>query len=282
MNFQPPPLSKQIIAVSGLPRAGSTLLCQLLGEHPAVYSPGHSSPLCPTITGLRKQLSDNHFLLAQLDVDPELVQRRLLSAFRGFIEGWFAETEHRHVVDKNRGWLQQIETLLLLEPNAKVLVCVREPGQIFGSVESQHQKTLLLDFPDHLASHSAYSRADMLFGKEGVIGAPLLGIQHLQDLPQAMQQRLYYVVFEDLMARPAEAINEIYQWLGLAEHRIDPNNLHVSPHESDSYYRFKYRHQQHASLRQPSRHDIPRRIEQELRNNFGWFYQAFYPGLLKT
>lgn len=114
MDFQPAPLSKQIIAVSGLPRAGSTLLCQLLGEHPAVYSPGHSSPLCPTITGLRKQLSDNHFLLAQLDVAPELVQRRLLSAFRGFIEGWFAETEHQHVVDKNRGWLQQIETLLLL------------------------------------------------------------------------------------------------------------------------------------------------------------------------
>lgn len=280
MTAEPAPLKKRIVAVSGLPRSGSTLLCQLLREHPEIYSPGHSSPLCQTISGLRQQLSDNHFLLAQLDVDPELMHRRLISAFRGFMDGWFAETEQQVVVDKNRGWTQQLETLLLLDPQARVLVCLREPGQILGSIEAQHQKTLLLDFPDHLANHTRYARADVLFGKDGVIGAPLLGVQHLQDLPAELQQRVYYVIFEDLMSRPQQAMAEIYQWLAVSEHRIDPDNLHTSAHESDSYYRFKYRHRQQSHLRPPTRHRLPARIEQDIQQNFTWFYRQFYPGVL--
>jgi sulfotransferase len=38
-------LSKKIVYVTGLPRAGSALMCQLLGQHPEIYSIGHSSPL---------------------------------------------------------------------------------------------------------------------------------------------------------------------------------------------------------------------------------------------
>ena len=163
-------LKKQIIYVTGLPRSGSTLLCQLLGHHQQVYSPGHSSPLCSTLGNLRHNLSDNPFLLSQLDVDFDLTYGRLLNAFRGFINGWFAETEKDWVVDKNRGWLNHLETMNLLDPNFRMLVCVRELGQIYGSVENQHQKTLLLDFPDHLAHLSRYERAEKLFEKTGVIG----------------------------------------------------------------------------------------------------------------
>ncbi|MBW4548386.1 MAG: sulfotransferase, partial [Symplocastrum torsivum CPER-KK1] len=46
-------LNKQIIYVTGLPRAGSTLLCQLLDHHPEIDHSGHSSPLCQTLNGLR-------------------------------------------------------------------------------------------------------------------------------------------------------------------------------------------------------------------------------------
>lgn len=56
-------LEKQIIYVTGLPRAGSALMCQLLGHHPQIYSTHHSSPLCQTLDNL----SDNQFLLAWFD-----------------------------------------------------------------------------------------------------------------------------------------------------------------------------------------------------------------------
>ncbi|MEM6839223.1 MAG: sulfotransferase, partial [Cyanobacteria bacterium P01_C01_bin.120] len=104
-------LQKRIIYVTGLPRAGSTLLCQLLGHHPDIYCTGHSSPLSQALVGLRQHLSDNDFLRAQLDVEFEVVYQRLMNAFQGFMNGWFAETDKAWVVDKNRGWLNHIETV---------------------------------------------------------------------------------------------------------------------------------------------------------------------------
>jgi sulfotransferase len=102
-------LNQQIIYVTGPPRAGSTLMCQLLGHHPQIYSTHHSSPLCQALDNLRRDLSDNQFLLAQLDADFETTYQRLVNAHRGFINGWFAETDKPVVVDKNRGWLRKIE-----------------------------------------------------------------------------------------------------------------------------------------------------------------------------
>lgn len=270
-------LNKQIIYVTGLPRSGSTLLCQLLGHHEEIYSCGHSSPLCQTLCSLRYNLSDNQFLLAQLDVDFDLTYERLVNAFRGFVNGWFTETEKTWVVDKNRGWLHHLETVNLLDPKFRMLVCVRELGQIYGSIESQHQKTLLLDFPDHLASFSRWERADKLFDKAGVIGGPLNSIEALQDIDARLQQRLYYVVFEHLVTEPVAVMQEIYQWLGLPDANFDPHSLKTKPHESDSYYRFKYRHKTYNTISPPKSHSIPARIQATLRQKFAWFYNTFYP-----
>lgn len=273
-------LAKKLIYVTGLPRSGSTLLCQLLAHHPEIDCPGHSSPLCPALLGLRHQLSDSDFLLAQLDVDFQVGYQRLLNAFRGFMNGWVAGSDRPWVVDKNRGWLQHLDTVSHLDPDFRMLVCVRELGQIYGSVEAQHQKTLLLDFPDHLANMTHYDRADTLFANKGVIGAPLHAIEALQDCDPALQQRLFYVVFEHLMSAPDEVMNSLYAWLGLSPVAVNWQNLAVKPHESDSYYRYKYRHQTYPTLVSPAPHRIPPRIHNRIKQQFEWFYKTFYPALL--
>ncbi len=273
-------IQKQILYVTGLPRSGSTLLCQLLGLHPDIYSTGHSSPLAPLLENIRHSLSDNQFLLAQLDVDFDLAYRRLVNAYRGLITGWFAETELPCVVDKNRGWLAMVETVKLLDPNFRMIVCVRDPLAVFGSVEAQHQKTLLLDFPDHIAANSAYDRADSLFANAGVIGAPMRMLEHLQDIgDRTLADRIFYVRFEDLVRAPRETMRAIYSWSGLRDAPFDPERLPVKPHESDSYYRFKYRHATHGQLSQPEPHPVSARIAQEIVKKYGWFYHHFYPEL---
>jgi sulfotransferase len=270
-----------LLCVTGLPRSGSTLLCQLLGMHPSLFSDGYSSPLLQSLTQLRHNLSDNPFLLAQLDVDFERTYKRLQHAYQGFMRGWFAETDKPWVVDKNRGWLNQDDLLHTLNPQARLLVCVRELGQIVGSVEAQHQKTVLLDFSDHLANLSAYDRASGLLGKEGVVGAPLRSIEAMQDKMQSQQQQVYYVVFEHLMQEPVVVMQSIFQWLGIDEIVLDVNQLPVHPHESDSHYRFKYPHQTRSRIREPQKYTVPARIHAELLENFKWFYQSFYPAYVK-
>lgn len=267
----------QFIGVTGLPRAGSTLLCQLLAQHPDVRSEGHSSPLANMLLGLRRMVSDDSFFLAQLDTDFDRGYGHLRSAMRGFLRGWHDGPAVRAVVDKNRAWLHCIELLLEVEPTAKLVVCVRELGQIYGSIEAQHQKTILVDFTDHLADFDRFGRADVLFAKDKAIGAPLIGLHALADLPAEVLKHVFVMRFEDLAADAAGTMARLQGWLGLPVVPFDPANLRVGPRESDSHYRMKYLHRQSSTLRAPAHHAISPRIQAHIEAAFPWFYQAYYP-----
>jgi sulfotransferase len=270
-------MTSSVVGVAGLPRAGSTLLCQLLAEHPEINCEGHSSPLCNALLATRRFISDDQFFLSQLDVQFDDTYSHLRSAMRGFLHGWHAASDTPVVVDKNRAWLHCIELLLHLEPEARLVISIRELGQIYGSIESQHQKTILVDFIDHLADFDRFGRADQLFAKDKAIGAPLSSIQAVQDLPQSVKDCIYFVKFEDLMARPADTMNRVYAWIGVSPHAIDPERLRVRPHESDSHYRHKYLHRQQERIAAPKQHDIPPRIQELIKHACGWYYDWFYP-----
>ncbi len=270
-------MTSRFVGVAGLPRAGSTLLCQLLSEHPDIYCEGHSSPLCNSLLATRRFISDDQFMLSQLDVQFDDTYAHLRTAMQGFLHGWYEGTDKPVVADKNRAWLHCIEMLLHLDPEAKLIISIRELGQIYGSIESQHQKTILLDFVDHLADFDRFGRADQLFAKDKAIGAPLSSIQAVQDLPQAVKDRLYFVKFEDLMAQPVETMAAVYTWLGLKPHKINPDKLTVRKHESDSHYRKKYPHKQHEKIVPPTPHVIPPRIQELIVQTCYWYYDWFYP-----
>ncbi len=267
----------QFVGVSGLPRAGSTLLCQLLAEHPDIHCEGHSSPLCSTLITTRRSISDDPFMLSQLDVQFDTSYGHLKSAMQGFLQGWYADCGKPVVIDKSRAWLPCMEFLLHLEPQARLLVCVRELGQVYGSIESQHQKTILLDFIDHLADYDRLGRADQLFAGDKSIGAPLAAIQAVQDLPPLVRDRIFFVRFEDLVGKPIETMAQVYQWMGLTAHRIDPQKLQVRAHESDSHFRHKYLHRQNGRIETPAAHEVPKRVQELIQKACGWYYEWFYP-----
>ena len=270
-------MTRKFIAVTGLPRAGSTLLCQLLAQHPQVASDGHSSPLCNTLLGIRRMVSDDTFFLSQLDNDFDRSYAHLFTAMRGYLRGWYQECDKPAVVDKNRAWLHAVEMLLHIEPDARLIVCLRELGQIYGSIEAQHQRTILVDFIDHLADFDRFGRADILFAKDKAIGAPLISLHAVPDLPKSVQQRLYFVRFEDLMERPAACTEHIYAWLDLPPHPIDPEHLTTGVRESDSHYHMKYTHAQAQRIVAPKKHEISPRIQTQIETAYAWFYQLYYP-----
>ena len=265
------------VGVTGLPRAGSTLLCQLLAQHPEIQCEGHSSPLCNTLLGIRRMISDDQFFLSQLDSSFDTSYAHLASAMRGFLHGWYHDSgAHQVVIDKNRAWLHAVELLLHIEPQAKLIVCLRELGQIYGSIEAQHQRTILVDFIDHLADYDRFGRADMLFAKDRVIGAPLIALQAVLDLPDAVKQRLYFVRFEDLVAQPVKCMSHLYAWLGLAPFEIDPEKLTTGMQESDSHYRMKYPHRKATRMATPAPHAVPPRIQKQIETVWAWFYRLYY------
>jgi sulfotransferase len=267
----------KFVAVTGLPRAGSTLLCQLLAQHPEVHCDSHSSPLCNTLLGIRRMISDDTFFLSQLDDSFETSYAHLACAMQGFLRGWHHDARNKAVVDKNRAWLHAVELLLSLEPDAKLIVCLRELGQIYGSIEAQHQRTILLDFIDHLADFDRFGRADMLFAKDKAIGSPLISLHAVPDLPKSVQEHLYFLRFEDLMDGPQACMSHLYAWLGLAPMPIDSERLQAGAQESDSHYHMKYSHRQTPRIAKPQRHEIPPRIQAQIENACAWYYQLYYP-----
>jgi sulfotransferase len=270
-------MNPRFVGVTGLPRAGSTLLCQLLAQHPEIDCEGHSSPLCNTLLAMRRIVSDDTFFLSQLDQSFERSYGHLTGGMRGLLRGWYHDCDRPVVVDKNRAWLHAVELLLHLEPEARLIVCLRELGQIYGSIEAQHQRTIALDFSDHLADYDRFGRADMLFAKDKTIGAPLISMHAVLDLPKAVQDRLYFLRFEDLMAKPAACMSHIYSWLGVAPFQIDPERLTSGNTESDSHYRMKYPHKHSPRIVSPARHEIPPRIQAQIEAVWTWYYQLYYP-----
>ena len=267
----------KFVGVTGLPRAGSTLLCQLLAEHPEIHWEGHSSPLCNMLLGIRRMVSDDSFFLSQLDHAFDSSYSHLTSAMQGFLRGWLHDGDKKAVVDKNRAWLHAIELLLHIEPDAKLIVCLRDLGQIYGSIEAQHQRTILVDFIDHLADYDRMGRADMLFAKDKAIGSPLISLHAVPDLPKHVQERLYFVRFEDLVERPAVCMSHIYSWLGLSAYEINPGKLTIGVQESDSHYHMKYSHKQSARIAKPNWHEIPPRIQAQIDSAYAWYNQLYYP-----
>lgn len=270
-------MSSTFLGITGLPRAGSTLLCQLLAHHPDIYCEGNSSPLCNTLLGIRRLISNDTFFLSQLDNQFEKSYAHLTSAMQGYLQGWYKDCDKQVVVDKNRAWLGSIEMLLHIEPNTKLIVCVRELGQIYGSIESQHQRSILIDFMDPLAGSDRFSRADRLFGTDQAIGAPLADLHAMPDLPKHVQECLYFVRFEDLMQHPVACMSHIFAWLGLSPFMINPDQLTTGIQESDSHYHMKFRHKQFSKIAAPQRHDIPPRIQMQIESAYSWFYQRYYP-----
>jgi sulfotransferase len=271
-------MTPTFVGVTGLPRAGSTLVCQMLAQHPEIQCEGLSSPLCNTMLGIRRMISNDQFFLAQLDHSFDSSYGHLASAMQGFLRGWNRDCSKKVVVDKNRAWLHAVELLLQIEPNAKLIVCVRELGQVYGSIEAQHQRTILMDFIDHLADFDRAGRADMLFAKDKAIGAPLISLHAVPDLPKAVQERLYFLRFEDLVEQPAQLMSQIFQWLEISPLQINPENLTaMGPQESDSHYGMKFPHRQAERLVKPPKHDIPPRIQAQIESACAWYYQYFYP-----
>jgi sulfotransferase len=116
----------------------------------------------------------------------------------------------------------------------------------------------------------------MLFAKDKAIGAPLVSLNAVQDLPADVKQRLYFLRFEDLMTQPSACMSHLHAWLGLSPFEINPRKLTIGPQESDSHYHMKYLHRQSEGMAAPARHSIPPRIQAHIEKACAWYYDLYY------
>jgi sulfotransferase len=208
--------------ISGLPRAGSTLLAALLRQNPR-FSAGMSSPVNSVFNAMLRETSQRNEGAVFID---EAQRVRLL---RACFEAFYAEIHPRQVVfDTNRGWTAKLPALAELFPQARVICCVRNPAWVVDSIERLVQRNAfeLSGIFNFDPGGTVYSRAEGLGGGNGMLGFAWNALR--QAIYGAQADRLLLVRFETLTANPLGALAAIYAFIGEELFAHEPR--HIEPY----------------------------------------------------
>lgn len=256
-------------ALAGLPRSGSTLLANILSQHPDVHVSG-TSVLAPCIGAVTDRLSVLPEVQSDLANVPGAYEN-YLSALRGFVEGWYASRDEPVIIDKGRGWMANPLLLRQIDPDSRIICCVRDPRDVIASIERQHRKTPLFDSP---LGHDIVAATEAAMSRDGMVGAPLF---FMEDAIRRGTQFLP-VRYESLVLQPELVLDRITEHLKLPAHKYDFDNVEDLATDLDAIYRGKFPHRAAGQVQQPSSHwsdVLPEGLAEAIANAYPLFMQTF-------
>lgn len=207
--------------ISGLPRAGSTLLAALLRQNPR-FRAGMTGPAGALFNAMLRETSAR--TEAGVFVDEEMRIRLL----RGVFDAVHHETPEGGVAfDTNRLWTTKLPALVRLFPAARVVCCVRNPAWVVDSIErlvrrNAFEASGLFGFDP---AGTVYSRAEALSAAGGMLGFAWQALREAVFGEHA--DRLLLVRYESLTANPMGTLAAIYGFIGEEFFPHDPQ--HIEP-----------------------------------------------------
>jgi sulfotransferase len=150
--------------ISGLPRAGTTLLSAILKQNPK-FDASISGPMARFTRSIIQESQSQGGYRFQC---PATMRKELIHS----IFDTYYNTSNPTVFDTNRGWTYLSPLLADLYPNAKTIVCIRSIPWIVDSFETLFAKNpydVPLMFPNG-AGDSVYSRAKYLTDPSSFVG----------------------------------------------------------------------------------------------------------------
>lgn len=224
-----------IIFNSSMPRSGSTLLQNILGQNPDM----HVTPtdgFLELIYGARVNYTNNAEFKAQ---DPEQMQ----AAWRGFchegLKGYAAGLSDKpNTCIKSRGIGEQFDWFSnFMGEDPKVIVMVRNVKAVLASHEkifrSNPEKAQQVHNPSEMRGLTTEGRVE-----QWLSGPPVgLALQRLQQMHlQDVDKKCLFIRFEDLTKNPIAEINRVYDYIGLPAFVHDFKNVEQITKEDDSVY----------------------------------------------
>lgn len=224
----------RLFFVSGLPRSGSTLLMNLLGQNPAHYVTP-TSGLIELFLAVKNRWPD---IVEFRSEGLEVVRPRVASAMKGVLYGYFASefSAGQTVFDKSRGWLQFIEPLEeCLGHSVKIIVTVRDVRAILASFEKlfrqrriEYREAVGEDF---FRAQTVEGRARVLLDDKSIVG---LAINRLRDaFNRGVADRLILVSFDALTRQPQQTMDLLHGALGLPPFEYRPGHVEQVTREND-------------------------------------------------
>ena len=264
---------KAFHVICGLPRSGSTLLCNVLNQNPRFYA-SSTSVLPQTLAALSQLWSNSAEIKSELARDKEATEARLNNAVMALIDAW--HPRDMVVFDKSRAWAHNALPLKRLYPEARIIVTVRDLRSIFGSIEKQHQLNPILDHAANPLEKEIYTRADQMFSPEGMIGLTVRGVLDLQrrNLPGTI-----VIQYETFAENPQLVMDRLYAELGEEPYRHDFETVENTASDLDALYLNKFPHEGAGKVQRIERDEwrqyVPQDVAGLIMQHNGAFNQAF-------
>lgn len=221
--------------ISGLPRSGSTLLANLLGQNPAIHVTP-TSACHESLFTIRNYWNGWIEHKAAKELGDSRHQRRVLRA----ILDSYHDTDKPIVIDKGRGWVSMLEMIeWVTGEKAKVLVPVRSITGILSSMERIWRKQSATgqtpnEQQNYIKMQTVAGRTDEWMQNSQVVG---LAYTRLKDaIQRGFSDRLHFIEFDDLTKNPADTVDKIYNFLELPAFAHDFNNVEQITHEDDTVH----------------------------------------------
>lgn len=231
---------RKLNLISGLPRSGSTLLCNLLNSNKKFHATP-TSGIIDSIRNIRSIFSHNINYKTQNRLE---LMENMQHAFKGFVDGYFFDKGV--VFDKCRGWSNHLQLIDAIFKNndTKIIWTYRNPTEVINSIEKQYQKTILLENTDESIDSGAFLTLDRRIGTYmnggGLVSYP---VEILRDaFEMGYGDRIHFVSYFDLCNHTQEVMNRIHDFIGEERYTYDIDDIAQTTDEFDGFYNYKFMH----------------------------------------
>ena len=134
---------------------------------------------------------------------------------RGLFDSYYADQECPIIFDTNRSWTAQLPALMKLFPEAKLICTVRNVAWVMDSLERQFRDNAFENtrlFNNAGERSTVFTRVEALAKANRLVGFPWHALR--EACYSEFADRLVLVDYDLLVARPADVMKLLYEFLG--------------------------------------------------------------------
>lgn len=270
-------MAPKIFYQSSMPRAGSTLLQNILAQNPDFYVTP-TSGLLELVFGARLNYTNSAEFKAQ---DAAAMKKAFMAFSRSGMEAYFqALTDKPYVLDKSRGWGVHFDLLsMIFDEEPKIICMVRDLRQVLASMEKKFRqspdKHRPIENHNNLSGTTTFKRA-LIHLQSPPVG---LALDRLIEVHQrGWNKKILFLRFEDLTTQPAQAMQSVYQYLGVPEFKHNFDKVEQVTQEDDAVFGIAGLHEIRPQVK-PLQNDylsiLGRDTVQFVQTNFAWYFTLF-------
>lgn len=272
-------MAKKLVFVTGMPRAMTTLMCNVLANDPRIGG-GETSPLLEYVYGARANYSTTpEVKSAQTE---EVMHQSFLNFCRQGMLGYAEKATPKEIyLDKSRGWVHYNEFLWEFMPEAKIILMVRDIRSVLSSFEKKWRENPSIIDQRDIPSKQMFITIDQRVNHW--LSDPPLGLA-LKRIFNAYQtgtlKKMLIVRAEEFCKKPKEMMQKVYDFIGEPYFELDYNNIQQVTVENDRVSDFGiYGDHKIRPNIQPLQKDynelLTPQIASSVKANFQWFYEEF-------